>query len=208
MALMKAKIENRSKPDQAAVEVLFNPSEYGVDRGVNYAEIAVPGLQLPLLQFVRGETQTLNLELFLDCSDTRTSVEAKLRQLRSFVEISTDLHAPPVCAFVWGELNFEGVVTSLRERFTLFDEVGNAMRARVTLTLKRYKSAEVQLRETPLSSPDRTRLHVVRAGETLAGIAQSAYGDPRRWHHIAEANDIERPRFLTPGRALRIPAVT
>jgi len=208
MALVKARIENRSAPERPAVEVLFNPSEYGIDRGANYAEMAVPGLQLPLLQFVRGESQTLNLELFLDCSDTRTSVEAKLRDLRSFVEVHESLHSPPVCAFVWGELVFEGVVSSLRERFTLFAEDGKAQRARVTLTLKSYKAAEVQLRETPRSSPDRTRLHVVRAGDTLAGIAHMAYGDPRQWRHIADANEIERPRFLTPGRALRIPAVT
>ena len=132
MALVKARIENRSAPDRPAVEVLFNPSEYGIDRGANYAEMAVPGLQLPLLQFVRGESQTLNLELFLDCSDTRTSVEAKLRDLRSFVEVHESLHSPPVCAFVWGELVFEGVVSSLRERFTLFAEDGKAQRARVT----------------------------------------------------------------------------
>lgn len=208
MALVRAKIENRSDPEKPAVEVLFNPSEYGIDRGVNYAEIAVPGLQIPLLQFVRGETETLNLELFLDCSDTRTSVESKLQQLRAFVKIEGELHSPPVCAFVWGELVFDGVVTSLRERFTLFSEDGRAQRARVTLTMKRYRSAEVQLRENPRSSPDRTRLHVVRAGETLAGIARAAYGDPRQWRHIADANDIEHPRFLEPGRALRIPAVT
>lgn len=206
MGLVKARIENRSEPDAAAVDVLFNPTEYGIDRGAQYAELAVPGLAMPLLQFVRGETQTLTLDLFLDASDTRGSVEADLERLRGFVRIHEELHAPPVCGFVWGDVDFEGVVTALREKFSLFGEDGRVTRARVSLTLKSYQAAEVQLREINRASPDRSRFHVVRAGDTLPAIAAAAYGDPRQWRRIASANDIERPRFLQPGWTLRIPA--
>src|SRR5690606_30761668 len=106
----------------------------------------------------------------------------------------------------WGEVSFEGVVTSLRETFNLFDEEGKVLRARVALSLKRFASAEVQLRELRRSSPDRTRLHVVREGETLTQIAYDAYGDPALWRLIAEENDIDRPRFVAPGTLLRVPA--
>ena len=57
-----------------------------------------------------------------------------------------------------------------------------------------------------LSSPDRTRVRAVRDGETLAQLANEAYGDPRLWRTIATQNN-ERPRFLTTGQTLRIPAV-
>ena len=207
MGLVKARIENRSDPDAEGVTVLFNPTEYGVDRGATYAELPVPGLEMPLLQFVRGDAETLSLELFLDASDRRASVQADLDRLRGFVRIHESLHAPPVCAFVWGDLDFEGVVTSLRERFTLFGEDGRVVRARVSVSVKSYRAAEVQLREMNRESPDRTRYHVVRDGDRLAAIAGEAYGDPRQWRLIAEANDIERPRFLEPGRTLRVPSL-
>jgi nucleoid-associated protein YgaU len=48
---------------------------------------------------------------------------------------------------------------------------------------------------------------VVREGETLAAIAAEVYGDPRLWTALAEANDIDRPRFVTPGTALQVPAL-
>jgi hypothetical protein len=213
VGLDHATLQNVSKAGQPRVAVQFNPTEYGIDRGASYAELQVPGLRTPLLQFVRGESQTLSLELFLDGTDTRASldpddsVEGRLAQLRPFVEIDQDLHAPPVCCFTWKDVTFYGVVTSFREKYTLFDQSGRVLRARVSLSLKRYESVEVQLRELKTKSPDRTRVRVVRDGETLASIAAEVYGDPRQWRILAEANDIDRPRFVRAGTPLSVPAL-
>jgi nucleoid-associated protein YgaU len=171
----------------------------------------VPGLRTPLLQFVRGEAQTLTLELFLDGtvrpSINPPTVEQRLARIREFVTIDKALHAPPVCRFQWLFIVFDGVVTSIKEKYTLFGEDGRILRARVTLSFKSYEAVEVQLREMKLESPDRTRVRVVREGETLAAIAAEAYGNSRLWRDIAEANDIDRPRFVAPGTALRIRAL-
>lgn len=195
-------------PRPAPVEVQFNPTEYGIDRGASYAELQVPGLRTPLLQFVRGEASTLTLELFLDAtvrpSTNPQTVEQRLEAIRQFVTIDEDLHAPPVCRFQWLNIVFDGVVTSIKEKYSLFAEDGRILRARVTVTFKSYEAVEVQLRAMKLQSPDRTRVRVVREGETLAAIAAEAYGNSRLWRAIAEANDIDRPRFVAPGTALRI----
>jgi len=220
MGFELATLTNVSKlPLPAPIAVQFNPTEYGIDRGASYAELAVPGLRTPLLQFVRGEAQTLSLELFLDGTDQRAgaalvggsapddSVEGRLKKLRQFVEIDPDLHAPPVCLFQWRDVKFHGVVTSFKEKYTLFDRTGAILRARLTVSLKSYEAVEVQLRELKLKSPDRTRVRVVREGETLAAIAAEVYGDPRLWRVLAEANTIDRPRFVPAGTPLHIPAL-
>ena len=212
--IANATLTNVSKvPQPEPVAVQFNPTEYGIDRGAFYSELQVPGLRTPLLQFVRGEAQTLSLELFLDGTDKRSSddpnetVEGRLARIREFVTIDQALHAPPVCKFQWNDIVFYGVVTSLKEKYSLFDESGKVLRARATISMKSYEAVEVQLREMRLESPDRTRVRVVREGETLAAIASEAYGNPRLWKQIAEQNDIDRPRFVPPGVALRIPAL-
>jgi hypothetical protein len=223
MAFELATVTNVSKLSQTPIAVQFNPTEYGIDRGSSYAELAVPGLSVPLLQFVRGEAQTLSLELFLDGTDKRggaaplapltggstpdDSVEGRLRALRKFVEIDPDLHAPPVCLFQWRDVRFQGVVTAFKEKYTLFDETGRILRARLSLSLKSYKSVEEQLREMKQQSPDRTRVRVVREGETLAAISAEVYGDPRLWRVLAEANGIDRPRFVPAGTPLYVPAL-
>jgi hypothetical protein len=207
MALAKARLWNVSVNPPVATDVMFNPTDYGIDRGASYAELDVPGLKTPILQFVRGEAQTLSLSLFLDGSDARQPVAGALAALRKFICIDGELHTPPVCLFEWGDVSFQGVATSLKEKYSLFDGDGNVVRATVTLALKSYEAVEVQLREMKRSSPDRTRVRSVRDGETLAQLANEAYGDPRLWRVIASQNGIDRPRFLSTGQTLRIPAV-
>lgn len=208
MSLEPARLRNVStdppEPPEG-IPVMFNPTEYSISRRVNYAEIQVPGLQVPLLQFVRGESQTLQVELFLDGTDGRESVGEHLAHLRNFVTIDSHLHAPPVCEFSWGEITFQGVVTDLQERFALFKEDGDVLRARVTMTLKSYTPVEIQAREANRQSPDRTKTHVVVEGERLDLIAADEYGDASFWPVIAKANEIPRPRLLSPGTILTIP---
>jgi hypothetical protein len=207
MALQKAKICDVSHAQSKFVEVLFNPTDLSVEGGSHYASMPVPGLSMPILQYIRGESDVLSLELFLDAADKNKDVEEDLANLEKFVLIDSSLHAPPVVEFFWGGFSFTGVVTALRRKMTLFSEDGRVLRARVTLSIRSYKSAEVQLRELKLSSPDRTHVRVLREGETLAHIAYEVYGDPRMWRPIALANGIERPRFIDPGTPLQIPAL-
>ena len=80
---------------------------------MNYAEIQVPGLATPLLQFVRGEAQTLvaravpGRERSPECgqaaanrSEAAHGIENDIMALRDLVTIDSSLHAPPVVKFV------------------------------------------------------------------------------------------------------------
>ena len=211
MGLERATITDvsHSKGDSArrVVNVLFNPTDLSLESGSHYASMPVPGLSMPILQYIRGESNVLNLELFLDRTDQGKDIEADIAALEGFIRIDSSLHAPPVVDFAWGKFAFTGVVTSLREKMTLFSEDGRRLRSRLSLSLKSYKSAEVQLRDLKLASPDRSHARVLREGETLAHIAYEVYGDPRMWRPIALANGIERPRFIEPGTPLWIPAM-
>ena len=62
--LEKATITNTVTDE--VVTVLFNPEQYTLNRDINYAQAAIPGLSAPLLQFVNGNMQTLEIELFVD----------------------------------------------------------------------------------------------------------------------------------------------
>lgn len=77
-AMEKAKLKLVNKSGQPSIDVMFNPTDYSITRNMNYAELAVPGLAMPLLQFIRGETQTLELVLFVDSSDRKTPSPADL----------------------------------------------------------------------------------------------------------------------------------
>lgn len=65
MALSKAQFWIFRAKETEKVDVLFNPTDYEMESGNQYAEKEIAGLQTPLSQFTSGERTTLKLNLFL-----------------------------------------------------------------------------------------------------------------------------------------------
>jgi hypothetical protein len=103
---------------------------------------------------------------------------------------------------------FNCVLESIKQKFTLFSPAGVPLRATLTVSLREYKTLGDQLDELRRSSPDRTHVHALRQGETLAAVARRHYDSPREWRAVADANGIEDPRRIGPGAFLRVPRIT
>ena len=188
------------------IPLRFNPSEYQLQKSNNFAEIGIPGLESPPIQFVRGAAEKLSLELLADTSDTLEDVREKyVNKLRNLMRLNAETHAPPIVAFTWDTQVFKGVLESLTITYVMFSPDGVPLRAKLSVTLKEYRPAAVQFRESPTFSPDFDKTFVVRRGDTLSGIAGQVFRDPSRWREIARANDVVDPRRIRPGDALRIP---
>ena len=213
------------------IPVEFNPTEYTLSKGAQISEVTIPGLDTPILQFIRGQTESLSLDLFFDTTeagmdDNAVSVTTLTDQFYKLVKINGNLHAPPVCLFSWGAIfpgqftnleprtgcpqryNFKCLVESVRQRFTLFSSLGVPLRATLTVSLKEYKTLSEQINEMNLQSADQTETHVIQEGETLSQIAAGAFNDPTQWRAIADANNLNDPLNLTPGMVLTVPSLT
>jgi nucleoid-associated protein YgaU len=103
---------------------------------------------------------------------------------------------------------FKCLLESVRQKFTLFSPDGVPLRATLTVTLREYKTLQNQLDELRLSSPDRTHVHVIEEGETLAAVATRYWEKPAGWRELADQNGIDDPRRLTPGTFLTVPPLT
>jgi hypothetical protein len=217
-------------PQGAPLDVLYNPTEFTLAKNVQLAEIPVPGLDSPLIQFVRGQAETLTLDLFFDTTDAGGTgaeakpVTAKTDPFYKLLKIESESHAPPVVLFSWGgeafpghrsyetlagqnRYGFKGVVESVRQRFTFFSSLGLPLRATLSLSIKEYKTLHEQIAELDLHSRDRTRMHVVREGETITRIAELAHGRSSAWREIAVWNGLDDPLALAPGQILEIPSL-
>ena len=188
------------------VPLRFNPADYQLKKGQTFAEIPIPGLPSPPLQWVRGGAETLTFKALVDTTDTLESVDdAYVSKLRSLLNPDPKLHAPPVVAFVWGRRRFTGVLDGLDTAYQLFDANGVPLRAELTITLKEYRPVAVQAWQYRKSSSDVEKTYLVRRGDTITGIAAAVYRDPARWRELALANGITDPRQLRPGRRLLLP---
>ena len=224
------RLDLNKQPLGEPMEVQFNPTEYSLSKSNQFADVAIPGLAGPVVQFVRGDNEKMTLELFFDTTDHGTGAEAKavtksdgdyhgVDEFYRLVKIDGDLHAPAIVRVTWGNnfpntaagwgtsdsTVFDCVVQSVDRSFTLFNSDGVPLRATVTLTLSQYQTLEEQLQELNLQSADHTRVHVVRQGETLPQIAYEAYQNAAQWRVIAEHNNILNPRQLTAGTLLELP---
>jgi nucleoid-associated protein YgaU len=218
------------------IEVSYNPTEYTLTKGVQIAEIPIPGLDSPILQFIRGQTETLTLDLFFDSTEAGTGADAKpvtekTDQIYRLLKINSETHAPPIVLFTWGansfpghrqyqtsgsqdntqgsqiRSGFKGVVESVRQRFTFFSSLGVPLRATLSLQIKEYKTLPELIAEPNWQSHDRTKAHVIQQGETITRIAEIAAENPANWRSIADLNGIEDPFDLEPGAILQIPPV-
>ncbi|MBA4033265.1 MAG: LysM domain-containing protein [Bradyrhizobium sp.] len=188
------------------IPLRFNPTEYQLQKQNNFAEIAIPGLETPPIQYVRGASEKLTLELIVDTSDTLEDVRKKyVDGVRGLLKINTVLHAPPLVAFEWDREIFKGVLDSLNVTYTLFSSSGVPLRAKLSTTLREYRPVEVQFSERPRNSPDVEKSFTVRRGDELWSIAAQMYRDPAQWRALALANDIQDPRSLEPGTQLLVP---
>jgi len=204
------------------IKALYNPEKYSVTKGVQYAEIGIPGLNEPVLQFIRGQNEKVTLELFFDTTeqgmvDNVKDVRTLTVDVYSLMRVDTKSHAPPRFTIEWGagkSLLGQGavgsplcVLESMTEEFSLFAPTGEPLRAKLTLTIREASTVKLEFQNTPRESPDRTRIvHSVR-GQRITDIAWLEYGDATQWRPIAEASGIENPRFLDPGTTVKVPGL-
>jgi nucleoid-associated protein YgaU len=192
--------------NRATIPLHFNPSEYKLSKENTFAEIPIPGLESPPLQYVRGGAQVLTMDLLVDTSDELKNVrEEYVAKLQKALLKNDKLHAPPILDFIWAEQVFRGVLVSLDITYVLFHSDGKPLRAKLGVKMKEYRPVEIQLRETEQTSPDVEKRYVVRTGETLSSISAAVFRDPGLWREIAAANGITDPRAVAPGTVLTVP---
>ncbi|WP_328432575.1 CIS tube protein [Streptomyces sp. NBC_00453] len=207
--LERATLTNLVNGDQ--IQVLFNPEEYTVNRETNFAQLAVPGLSAPVVQFVHGQAQTLEMELFLDSLAANrqavagSDVRLLVHRVTGLMDIDPTLHAPPPVLFTWGSFTFTSVLSRVSQRFVMFLPSGVPVRARLAVTFSEFRNTESEARELKRQTSDFTKVHMTAEGDTLPLIAWREYGSAACWRPIALCNALDDPRRLTPGVPLVLP---
>ncbi|MBZ5681029.1 MAG: LysM peptidoglycan-binding domain-containing protein [Acidobacteriia bacterium] len=204
MGLEKATITPKN---HGKIEVLFNPTQYTLNQGNNIAKQPIPGLDAPIVQYVCGKERTLGMKLFFDTYEEQSDVSEHTDEIYDLLEIDPDTHAAPICDIQWGGFSFTGVLESVQGEFTLFLADGTPVRANLTVSFTEYIDVQVLVQHKPKQSADHQKTRWVKSGDRIDNIAGEEYKDPRKWRSIAQANGLEDPRQLEPGRQLVIPAI-
>jgi LysM repeat protein len=221
-ALAKALIINTVTRERHVV--MYNPEELKLEQGNTFAEVGIPGLNAPPLQYVRGKSRALTMELFFDTYETGQDVRAFTGPVVRLLEKAPQTQGPPVLLFSMGRFQFQCVLVDAGQRFTMFSRDGTPVRSTVSVRFQEYVRIDVQVRRGVFfGSPTVSALvnagidvaagavsgavtvHVLLRGDTLSGLAAAYLGDPTLWRDIARANGIADPLDLPVGHSLVIP---
>jgi hypothetical protein len=90
------RIDLAANPIDAPMVVTYAPGELAFTKAAVYADVPIPGLEQPLLQFVRGEAETLSMDLFFDSSAAGTgagavAVTEQVEAFHKLVSVNGDL---------------------------------------------------------------------------------------------------------------------
>lgn len=204
-----------TRKDDTSLKVpfLFNPKELGIEKSNQFAEVNIPGLSSPILQFVRGNARTVTMDLLFDTYELGTDVREFTDRItgwedgkqKGLMDIDSELHAPPVCIFIWGAFTFQCIIERVSKRFTMFLPEGIPVRATLNVSLKEYQDVDLQVRKIDFHSTDLRKRRTVIEGDSLWSIAAREYGSAEDWRLIAEENNLDNPRKLKPGQELVLP---
>ena len=153
------------------MEVQYNPTQYSLSKSAQIAEIAIPGLDAPLQQFIRGQTEKLTVELLFDTAAQgmgagATDVRTLTGPMYELVRIQPKTHAPPRLRLTWGHsgLSFKAIVETIDQKFVLFSPEGIPLRATLTMTFRGYARSRSRSPTSSSNPPTRPSSTWSRAG--------------------------------------------
>lgn len=131
----------------------YNPKELTANKKVPWTRVKSDKSDSPAQEFSNAEPETLQFELLFDGFEQKLDVYSTyVSGLKAMCQVpkgksGADKH-PPRVMVIWGEkdfLQFEGVITSMATKYTMFLPDGTPVRATVTISVTASKKATAKV---------------------------------------------------------------
>lgn len=196
-------------------ELPINPESYTQNFKIEYDTRRGHGASGAQPRFKSTAPEELRLEFVFDGTDTvegytleGTDVRDQISSFLSTVyDFVGEVHRPRFLEINWGQLVFPCILTNLDINYTLFDETGDPIRAKLNATFLNYRAHEERARRERRSSPDLTHRRLIQPGERLDLMTYKIYNDPKYVLQVADANELTSIRNIRPlvGKEIQFP---
>jgi hypothetical protein len=197
--------------DPKVFEAFVNPTEITLGYEAEYTAQSGTGSTPGPLHFNRIKAGDLTVAFFLDgtgANGTSIKVMDQIKQFTVTTGYDGDNHEPRFLKVAWGQLQvFRCKLKSASTVYKLFSADGVPLRAVITAVFTEAVDAKTSEAKAQNKSADLTHVRLVKAGDTLPGLCQAVYGEPRMYLEIARANGLDNFRALPAGTQLRFPPI-
>ena len=121
----------------------YNPETFEYSRGATYVEIVAPGMSYPTTQYVRGNSRSFPIELFLFDKPYTGVIDTQKNFFEGLLppeSNSLDYTKPPEVLFVYGGFIKKCVLEELNIKIEEYDQWGRPTIARFNLTLRQVSA--------------------------------------------------------------------
>ena len=212
--------------------VQVNPASYSLGKRIQYQNQRPVGSQESTATFNNSGPSTLQFEVTFDATgvvqnaslvdeipiagaiasafseDEEFSIDEQVSKFEEIIyKLDGDNHQPNKVQIFWGNLQFEGALTSINYSYTLFQPDGTPLRVKANCSFQGTKTGEQIALEENLASADLTHLHEIKEGDTLPLLAQRIYGNSGLYLEIARVNKLVNFRRLQAGTRIALPPI-
>lgn len=125
--------------------------------------------------------------------------------LKAVYTMNSKTHRPNFVIVQWGNISFQGVLSTLDVNYTLFKSNGDPLRAKISTTFKKYLNDEERAKREGKKSPDLTHIKQVKSNDRLDNMTTEIYNNPKYITQIARINNLTSFRKITAGDQLLFP---
>lgn len=215
-AFKYAGFEQDTPQSVGSFEVELNPDNYKRSFRVNYENAQGKSTSAKSQKYGKTKDDGLQLEFFIDGTGISTvnsgeiptpiDVEKKIRDLIKLVkEIDPESHRPGFLKVSWGDLIKRCVLESLDIDYTLFDNEGKPLRAKVNVKFRGAISNEHRDKKERKNSPDLTHFRTMERSDRIDYTSFEIYRDPTYYMKVAKFNNLVSFRNLPLGTVLKFP---
>ena len=140
-ARTKGYIKNLST--RTLMKFQYNPESFEYSRGATYVEITAPGMSYPTTQYVRGNSRSFPVELFLFDKPYTGVIDTQKNFFEGLLPPETNVVGytkPPEVLFVYGSFIKKCVLEDLNIKVEEYDKWGRPTIARFNLSLRQVSA--------------------------------------------------------------------
>jgi hypothetical protein len=215
------KDRKRSKSAGQPFVAMFNPSSFSQKYQTQYSTRQGMNSTNKRVTYALSKPRELSIKLILDGTGVHEMGTAQFRdpptvsdRVEEFINLTYrmngSIHEPNFLVVEWGGKEDGGLIFSCRlvsvnVSYTSFNRDGSPLRAELDIILVSDQDLRKRLSKENKNSPDLTHLRVVKSGDTLPLLTKEIYGSAEHYMRVAQANNLDDFRNLTPGQELIFP---
>ena len=190
-------------------DVLYNPSTYTEKFEIEYDDKQGQGTSSNEYKFSKTKPQDYSFEFIFDGTGVSGANLDVGQMVGQFLDMTYnfdgDLHRPPFCKIIWGQLIVRCALKSATVNYTLFKPDGFPLRAKVQANFGAIEHERLRTAREARNSPDLTHYRTVKGSDNLPIMTYRIYGDMSWYPEVARYNSLNNFRVLRTGTQLAFP---